>query len=56
MTKEALASAGFGARANLIEDIWGSIELAVPLTRSPTVDRDDGQKEPRIFFSLIKRF
>ena len=55
-TQESLASAGFGARANLIEDIWGSIELAIPLTRSPTVSRDDGQKKPRIFFSLTKRF
>ncbi len=55
-TRESLASAGFGARTNLIEDIWGSLELAIPLTRSPTVDRDDGQKKPRLFFSLTKRF
>ncbi len=55
-SKETLASVGFGARANLIEDIWGSIELAVPMTRSPTVDRDDGQEKPRVFFSLTKRF
>jgi hemolysin activation/secretion protein len=54
--RESLASAGLGARANLIEDIWGSLELAVPLTRAPTVDRDDGEKNARIFFSLTKRF
>ncbi len=54
--RESLASAGFGARANLIEDIWGSLEFAMPLTRSPTVDRDDGEKNPRVFFSLTKRF
>jgi hemolysin activation/secretion protein len=54
--RESLASAGFGGRANMIEDIWGSVELAMPLTRSPTVDRDDGEKNPRIFFSLTKRF
>ena len=54
--RESLASAGLGARANLIEDIWGSLELAVPLTRAPTVDRNDGENRPRIFFSLTKRF
>ena len=55
-SRESLASAGLGARANLIEDIWGSIEFAMPLTRAPTVERDDGEKNPRIFFSLTKRF
>lgn len=53
--RESLASAGVGARANLIEDIWGSLEFAAPLTRAPTVDRDDGESSPRIFFSLTKR-
>lgn len=54
--QESLASTGIGARANLFQDIWGAVELAVPLTRSPTADRDDGEKSPRIFFNLIKRF
>ena len=55
-SRESLASAGLGARVNLIEDIWGSLELAMPLTRSPTVDRDDGEKNLRLFFSLTKQF
>ncbi|WP_282607851.1 ShlB/FhaC/HecB family hemolysin secretion/activation protein [Pelagibius sp. Alg239-R121] len=54
--RQSLASIGVGARANLIEDFWGSLEFAVPMTRSPTVDRDDGDKKPRLFFSIIKRF
>ncbi len=54
--RESLASAGVGVRTNLVEDFWGALEFAVPLTRSPTVDRDDGEKKPRLFFSVIKRF
>ena len=54
--RQSLASAGVGVRTNLIEDFWGALEFAVPLTRSPTVDRDDGDKKPRLFFSVIKRF
>ena len=54
--RESLASAGVGVRANLIEDIWGSFEIAVPLTHAPTVARDDGENSARLFFSLTKRF
>lgn len=54
--RESLASTGVGVRTNLVENFWGALELAFPLTRSPTVDRDDGDKSPRLFFSVIKRF
>lgn len=54
--RQSLASAGVGVRTNLVENFWGALEFAVPLTRSPTVDRDDGDKAPRLFFSVIKRF
>ena len=54
--RESLASTGVGVRTNLAENFWGALELAFPLTRSPTVDRDDGDKSPRLFFSVIKRF
>lgn len=50
------ASVALGLRFDLTQRISGSIEVAQPLTRSPTIDRDDGKKRPRGFFRLNATF
>ncbi len=50
------ASVALGLRFDLTRRISGSIEVAQPLTRSPTIDRDDGKKRPRGFFRLTAAF
>ncbi len=50
---DAISSAGGGVRFNLDYDISGSFELDKPLTRQVSAE---GNKDTRIFFSLLKRF
>jgi hemolysin activation/secretion protein len=50
------ASVSLGIRFDVTERISGSIEVAQPLIRSPTIDRDDGKKVPRGFFRLTATF
>jgi hemolysin activation/secretion protein len=50
------ASVSLGLRFDLTRRISGSVEVAQPLTRSPTIDRDDGKKMPRGFFRLNAAF
>ena len=52
---ESLASAGVGVRMNFAKDISGYLELNHPLTRDVAAEGDDGDN-PRIFFSILKRF
>lgn len=47
-----LASAGGGVRFNLTKAISGLIEVAWPLTREV---RAEGDKDPRVFFSIVLR-
>jgi hemolysin activation/secretion protein len=49
----SLTSAGGGVRFNLTQDISGYIELDKPLTRKVSAE---GDKDPRVFASLTKRF
>lgn len=52
---ESLASAGAGIRFNLIRDISGTVEVAVPLTRDVSAEGSDGD-DIRGFFSLAWAF
>jgi len=49
-----LSSAGFGGRFNFSEDLWGSFEVAFPLTRDAEVNQSD--KDPRLFSQVSARF
>jgi hemolysin activation/secretion protein len=51
----SLASAGFGMRFNVLEDLSGGFELAVPLTREVNANGQDGD-DPRFFFSFAYRY
>ncbi len=53
--RDSAASAGFGFRLNFTPSLFSSVELAHPLTRRPTINADDGQKRPRIFFRVTGR-
>jgi hemolysin activation/secretion protein len=52
---QSLASAGLGMRFNAFEDVSGSVELAVPLTRDVAAFGADGSS-PRVFFDLSYRY
>lgn len=54
-SRESLASGGVGLRFNAFEDVSGSVELAVPLTRKVAAYGADGSA-PRIFFDLSYRY
>lgn len=54
--RDSAASVAIGARANLAFDMSGSVTMAYPLTRPPTTDRDDLNRQVRLFFQLTKRF
>ncbi len=46
-------AAGVGVRFTVIDELTGSLEVAKPLTRSVATE---GDKDPRVFFSLVARF
>ena len=48
---DSLASAGLGARFNVMKSVTGGVEGAVPLTRDVTA-RNNAGDEPRVFFNL----
>lgn len=50
---KSLASAGLGIRFGIQKHVTGAIEAAKPLTR---VVANEGNKDPRIFASLVVRF
>ena len=45
--RDSAASAGAGIRLNFSSNVFGELEVAQPLTRRPTSNRDDGKREPR---------
>ena len=49
----SLASTGAGVRMNFMPWLSGSAELAFPLTKQVSIE---GDKDPRLFFSLTGRF
>ena len=49
----SLASAGVGVRANINSNLYGYLELGVPLTRNVA---SEGNSDPRLFFSVTGRF
>jgi hemolysin activation/secretion protein len=51
--QDSLTSAGFGVRFSLARDISGYVELAKPLNKNVNAEGNDN---PRLFFSLLKRF
>lgn len=51
----SLSSAGIGARFNIAESLSGSVEAALPLTKTVSAFGADGD-EPRGFFALQYRF
>lgn len=51
----SLSSAGIGARFNIAESLSGSVEAAMPLTKTVSAFGADGD-EPRGFFALQYRF
>ena len=53
--RDSASSIGAGARLNFTPNIFGSVEVAHPLTRRPTTNRDDGKKRPRVFFRITGR-
>jgi len=52
---DSLASAGLGARFNIIDSISGGIEGAMPLTRNVAALNNAGD-EPRVFFNLNYKY
>ncbi|MEJ0071662.1 MAG: ShlB/FhaC/HecB family hemolysin secretion/activation protein [Pseudomonadota bacterium] len=46
-------AAGVGARFTVTEHVSGSLEVAKPLTRAVAAE---GDRDPRVFFSLVARF
>lgn len=52
---DSLASAGIGARFNILESVTGGIEGAVPLTREVAALNNSGDN-PRLFFNLQYRY
>ncbi len=51
--QRSIASAGMGLRVNMNENLAGTVELAVPLTRRVETEDD---KDARVFGSLTARF
>jgi hemolysin activation/secretion protein len=51
--RRSLASAGLGARFNVLDDVSGSLEVARPLTATPQAEDDRGL---RLFLTLVRRF
>lgn len=51
--QRSIASAGMGLRVNMNENLAGTVELAVPLTRRVETEND---KDARLFGSLAVRF
>lgn len=51
----SLASAGLGVRFNMLDDLSGGLEVAVPLTREVAANGQDGD-DPRFFFSFAYRY
>jgi hemolysin activation/secretion protein len=49
----SLASIGTGVRANFTPNLYGYLELGLPLTR---VVASEGDKDPRLFFSITARY
>jgi hemolysin activation/secretion protein len=50
------ASFAFGTRMNLTSWLAARVTASLPLTRSPTIDRDDGKKRMRFFYGLTARY
>ncbi|MCB9982853.1 MAG: ShlB/FhaC/HecB family hemolysin secretion/activation protein [Rhodospirillales bacterium] len=50
---ESLASAGFGIRADFMEQTKAALSVAFPLTRDVQTQRDD---DPKVYFSLNRSF
>ena len=50
---ESLASAGFGIRADLLNNFRGGLAVAFPLTRDVQTQRDD---DPKVYFNLNRSF
>ncbi len=50
------SSAALGTRLNLTPWLSGELEVALPLTRPATIDRSDGEREPRFFFAVTARY
>lgn len=54
---DSLASAGVGARFNILDALSGNVELAVPLTRPVAANNFNGNgDDPRGFFSLVYKY
>ncbi len=53
--RDTLASFGPGVRFNVNSQTTGFVELAVPLTRNVSAERNDGD-QPRLFVGLVRRF
>ena len=51
--EQSLASVGAGVRANFNENLYGYVEVGVPLTRKVNAE---GDENPRVFFSLTGRY
>lgn len=54
--RSSASSFAFGARLNVASWLAARVTAALPLTRSPTIDRDDGKKRMRFFFGLTARY
>ncbi len=52
-SQASLTSEGLGVRFNLMQDLSGYVEADRPVTRAPVAE---GDKDSRLFFSLLKRF
>ncbi len=52
-SQASLTSAGIGLRFNVVHDWTGYVELDKPMSRDVA---SEGDREPRLFFSVLKRF
>src|SRR5262249_20222041 len=53
--KQTLTSTGVGVRLNMSRSLFGSAEIAFPLSRDIASEGNDGE-DPRLFFNILKRF
>ncbi len=55
--RDSVASVGAGVRFDLPYDVDAGFAIAVPMTRRvATQDRDGGDRDPKVYFNLSKRF
>ncbi|MCZ6665622.1 MAG: hypothetical protein O7B81_09975 [Gammaproteobacteria bacterium] len=53
--RDSAYSGGVGVRVNFSPKVFGSLEIAQPLSRRPTSSRDDLKRQPTLLFRITSR-